>query len=60
MMASNRISPATAGGRALNHILQWSVVLDHIEIGRGKAIDMMPEILRDRQGLQENLGEQDR
>src|SRR4051794_25147798 len=57
-MAGEGVAAAVTGGRTLHHVGQRTVVLLHVEVRRGEVVHVVPQVLSDRERLQEHLGEE--
>lgn len=60
MMAGDRVPSTRTGGGTLHHVLQWPVVLLHVEVGSGKSFHPVAQVLGNGECLEEYLREDDR
>src|SRR6185503_16562557 len=60
MVAGQAVAPAVAGDGTLHDVDSRPIRLDEVEVRGGEALHRMAEVARERQRLQEHLGQHDR
>ncbi len=55
MVTDDIITLAASGSRTIHHVLRRAVLVDHVEISRGKSRNLVPEVTGQVQRLEEHF-----